>query len=85
MQQDYKDISELKTEVAVVKERQRIIDERLSEIVESNKSISAELKKMHEENSNPKKEFVTIVVRSSAMVIASLMATIITMLIMFKK
>jgi hypothetical protein len=85
MQQDYKDISELKTDVAVVKERQRIIDERLSEIIEANKNFSSELKKMYEDNANPRKEFITIIVRSSAMVIASLMATIITMLIMFKK
>ena len=81
---DYKDISELKTEIAVVKERQKIIDERLADIIESNKIISEELKQMYEASLNPKKELLTIVVRSSAMVIASLMATIITVVMMYK-
>jgi len=84
MDSDYRDISELKTEIAVVKERQKIIDERLAEIIETNKSISEELKQMYEASLNPKKELLTIIVRSSAMVIASLMATVLAFFMMYK-
>ena len=82
MESDYRDISDLKTQVAVVKERQKVIDGRLAEIIESNKAISDELKQMYELNSNPKKEFLTVIVRSSAMVIASLMATVLAIIMM---
>lgn len=79
---NYKDIAEVKTEIAIIKERQKVIEERLGELLDSNKSMADELKAYREDAINPRRETVTIVIRSAAMVIASLFAALMAIIFM---
>ena len=82
MEFDYRELSELKTEIAVIKERQKAIDDRLIELLTQNKTMTDELKAYREEATRPSKELTTTLVRSSAMVIASLFAALMSIIFM---
>ncbi len=82
MEFDYKELSELKTEIAVIKERQKAIDDRLIELLDQNKTMTEELKAYREEATRPSKELTATLIRSASMVIASLFAALMTIIFM---
>lgn len=82
MEFDYKELSELKTEIAVIKERQKAIDDRLIDLLNQNKTMTEELKAYREEATKPGKELTATLIRSASMVIASLFAALMTIIFM---
>jgi hypothetical protein len=82
MEFDYKELSELKTEISVIKERQKEIDERLIELLTQNKTMTDELKAYREKANIPNKELMLTLFRLSAIVVTSLFASLMSIILM---
>lgn len=78
----YKQLSELKSEIAIIKDRQMEIDYRLAELLVYNKSMSDDLKKFQEDSIEPKKQLTSTIIKSSAIVIATLFVVLLAVILL---
>lgn len=79
---NYNQLSELKSEIAIIKARQIEIDDRLAELLVYNKAMSEDLKKFQEEAIQPKKHLTNTIIRSSIVVIATLCVVLLSVILM---
>lgn len=65
-------LSELKSEIAIIKSRQIEIDARLVELLMYNKVMADDLKTFQEEAIQPKKQLANTIIKSAIVVIITL-------------
>jgi uncharacterized membrane protein len=80
MEINYKDLAEVKTEIAIIKEKQKIINNRIDELISYNNQISDNLNEYNRKKINPKK--TGFVVRSSAILVSLFLFTFVVIISM---
>jgi hypothetical protein len=77
MEINYKDLAEVKAEIAIIKEKQKIINNRVDELVVYNSQISTDLKNYNKKVITYKSNFIKVILFSSLLLVSSLITTFI--------